>query len=289
MPLIYSYDYRPNFIFRNGHVNTIFPYLFRKVKTIFTSRERYNTSDDDFIDLDCIFSNNSRLVILCHGLEGSSDSQYIQHVASTLSSDKWDVIAINFRSCSGEMNKQLHMYHSGHTSDLHGVIQFYQNNYQSISIIGFSLGGNVVLKYVNDDIFDISSKIKSIVGVSVPCDLEGSAEIISHWTNKIYDSGFLKTLKRKLRQKHNLFPDEIDLGVLSKVSCLYEFDNLFTAPLHGFIDAKDYYTRCNCLQFLQNVKIPTLLINALDDPFLSTKCYPFDLAKRLKYLYFLAP
>ena len=289
MPILDASEYTPPILFRNGNVNTIYPYLFRKKNDPDFQRERFETSDEDFIDLDLLQNDREKLAIICHGLEGNSDSQYIRHTSQFLFENDWDVLCINFRSCSGEMNRKLQMYHSGFTSDVHEVVSSYSEKYEHISLVGFSLGGNVILKYISDGIFDLPSQLKSVVAVSVPVDLSKSALKISSRANWIYDKRFRVSLEEKIREKHKLYPESINLRYLSKIKTLRDFDDFYTGPIHGFDGAEDYYSKCNSKQFLENISIPTLLITALDDPFLPPESYPFEIAAEHENFYFLAP
>ncbi len=289
MPVLDATDYCPSWIFRNGNINTIYPYIFRnKINPPF-ERIRFDTSDEDFIDLDFLRNDNTRLAILCHGLEGNSESQYIRHTAQYLFDNDWDVLCINFRSCSGEMNLKLQMYHSGFTSDVHEVLETYNKDYPYVSLVGFSLGGNIILKYIADGIFEVPSNLKSVVALSVPVDLSSGSQRISSRANWLYDKRFRISLIQKMKEKQEHFPDEVDLSHLKKVRTLWDFDEYYTGPIHGFDGAEDYYSKCNSKQFLENISIPTLLITASDDPFLPEECYPFSIAAENNNFYFLAP
>jgi len=289
MPILDASDYKPPLVFRNGNLNTIFPFLFRKSTKPNYKRSRFETSDGDFIDLDLLQNNKNRLAIICHGLEGNSNSQYMQNSAAFLFSNDWDVLCINFRSCSGEMNRKLKMYHSGFTSDVHEVVSSYQETYPEISLIGFSLGGNVILKYISDGIFTLPKSLKSVVTMSVPVDLSKSARKISSRSNWVYDKRFRVSLEQKIREKHKKFPAEVNLEHLRKIKTLRDFDDYYTGPLHGFDGAEDYYSKCNSKQFLENISLSTLLITAIDDPFLSPESHPFSVAANNNNFYFLAP
>jgi len=245
--------------------------------------------DEDVVVVDRLSKGHPRLAILCHGLEGSSDSSYMKSMATLLYKDNYDVLCLNFRSCGGVMNKQLRMYHSGETSDLHMVIKYYQNAYQYINLIGFSLGGNVILKYLGENPKQVHHKVRSAVAVSVPIDLSSSAKKIGHRGNYIYQEVFLKSLAKKTRAKAKQFPDDIDIKDLGKVKSLYDFDDYFTSRIHGFKNAEDYYSKSNASQFLFDIEIPTLLINAKDDPFLTESCFPEDLARHSNQLYLHTP
>jgi uncharacterized protein len=289
MPILNTENYKPSFLFRNAHINTIFPPLLRQIQAPAYVRERIITPDDDFLDLDWLKNGNHRLAVLCHGLEGSTQSQYIKGTSQLLHADGWDVVAKNFRTCSGEMNRQLRMYHSGATDDLHHLIKEVEIAYDEIVIIGFSLGGNVVLKYTNDGLFPLSPKIKKVVAVSVPVDLYGSAREMLKPKNKLYENRFLKSLYQKALLKHQQYPDQLPIEDLKKIVSLFDFDDYCTAPIHGFDSADDYYRRCSSLQFLENISLPTLIINAKDDSFLSEACYPIDLAEASDLLHLAMP
>ena len=290
MPLVESSSYKPPLWLRNGHINTIYPYYFRKKTILPYNRKRMFTQDDDFFDVDWLLSeNNKRLCILLHGLEGSSASQYIWGNANTLFNQGFNVAAINFRSCSGEMNKQLTMYHSGFTHDLHYFIQSIESGFEEIFICGFSLGGNVVMKYAGDGVYPISDKIKALAGISVPCDLSAGSKKIKERKNHLYEKKFLDTLLEKVKIKHQLHPDKIDIKWINKVHTLWDFDDKFTSSLHGFVNAEDYYDQCNSKQFLTQICKPALIINALDDTFLPLSSYPYDEAKKNENLFLMTP
>lgn len=266
--------YSPPFFLFNAHLETIYPALFRRVILKGRKRERITTPDDDFLDLDWYTQSSDKLVIIQHGLEGSSDRAYILGMAKAFFNDGYDVLAWNFRGCSGEVNKQLRFYHSGATDDLHTVISHAEktNRYNAIFLIGFSLGGNVTLKYLGED--KVSPLIKRAVAFSVPIDLYSSCKKISMPSNRIYAQRFIRSLKAKIRQKAAVMPGQLNTSLLPTIKSLVDFDNAYTAPLHGFKDAVDYYTRCSAINFLTAIKVPTLLVNTKNDPFLSSECFP---------------
>lgn len=288
MPLIET-DYKPPLLFKNRHVNTIYSSLFRKTKPLSFKRKRIETLDDDFLDIDLIENGSRKIVILCHGLEGSSDSKYIQATAKLLSLNGYSVAAMNYRFCSGEINRQLVTYHSGKTDDLHTVINFVLPNYDSIYLVGFSLGGNLILKYNGDGLFSLSPKIKANVAISVPVDLKGSSISLKRCENVLYRWRFLRTLSKKMHLKHQQFPNELDLAPLKKIKTLTDFDDSFTSKINGFKDAEDYYLKASSKQFIHNISKPTLLINALDDPFLSESCFPISEAEENSNFFLMTP
>lgn len=288
MPLIET-DYKPPLLFKNRHVNTIYSSLFRKTKPLSFKRKRIETLDDDFLDIDLIENGSRKIVILCHGLEGSSDSKYIQATAKLLSLNGYSVAAMNYRFCSGEINRQLVTYHSGKTDDLHTVINFVLPNYDSVYLVGFSLGGNLILKYNGDGLFSLSPKIKANVAISVPVDLKGSSISLKRCENVLYRWRFLRTLSKKMHLKHQQFPNELDLAPLKKIKTLTDFDDSFTSKINGFKDAEDYYLKASSKQFIHNISKPTLLINALDDPFLSESCFPISEAEENSNFFLMTP
>ena len=288
MPIIKFEDYKPALPFRNGHVSTIYPVYMRKQKHPGYDRVRISTPDDDFLDLDFIKSGSKKVVLLCHGLEGSSNSQYILALSKLLAGNGYDVAAINYRGCSGEMNLQPSMYHSGATYDLHTAINFLGKDYQQIDLVGFSLGGNLTLKYLGENTAKVNKKINKAIAVSVPLDLEKASIQIGKWYNWQYDKNFRDHLIQKIKAKNKINP-ELSLKDIGKVKTLYDFDNFYTAPYHGFKDAEDYYEQSKSIQFLSNIKHNTLIINALDDPFLPKECYPFELLKEHPNVWFGAP
>ncbi len=268
-------DYKPPKILFNPHFETIVPALFRRVKFIPFQRKRINTPDDDFLDLDWAKQGSNQLVIISHGLEGNSHKPYVRGMAKAFHDQGKDVLAWNYRGCSGEINNQLRFYHSGATDDLEIVINHtLQKGYETINLIGFSLGGNITLKYLGEKANDIPSQIAKAVAISVPLDLHASCLKISQPDNLIYSKRFLRNLKKKIRLKAKKMPDKISARGLNKYKTLMAFDDAYTAPIHGFDNAVEYYTKCSSIYFLDKIKTPTLIINALNDPFLSKECYP---------------
>lgn len=261
-------------LLRNGHLNTIYTSLFRKAPNISFERKRISTHDEDFLDLDYIRNGNKRIAILCHGLEGSSASKYISGISEELLKINFDICAMNYRFCSGEINLTPQLYHSGYTIDLHTTVQEVEKNYDSIAIIGFSLGGNLLLKYLGDGALPLSKKIHNGCAISAPIDLHGSSIVMKRLQNFLYTRRFLKSLFQKLKLKNKQFPEIFNLKFMSQINNVMDFDDYYTGPLNGFKDAIDYYTQCSSLQFLSNINLPTLLVNSYDDPFLSKNCYP---------------
>ncbi|MCH7403001.1 YheT family hydrolase [Belliella kenyensis] len=288
MPLLKSSPYQnPKWLF-NGHLQTIVPSIFRKINLLPFERERITTKDGDFIDLDWLRSGSEKLVIISHGLEGNSRRPYMVGMAHQFFKNNFDVLNWNFRGCSEEMNKKLIFYHSGATYDLKEVIDHASSGYKEVFLIGFSLGGNLTLKYLGET-DQINLKIKSATAISVPLHLESSCEKISSRENIIYARRFLKTLKEKITQKSLVFPNQLSPDKLRKIKTLKDFDDLYTGPIHGFDDAHDYYEKNSSLYFIEKIKVPTLILNAQNDPFLSPKCYPVNIGHSSTHLWMEFP
>jgi predicted alpha/beta-fold hydrolase len=241
-------------------------------------RERIETPDGDFLDLDrgSAKGPTNRVAILSHGLQGCSRQTYVQGMSRALLRDGWYVIVLNFRGCSGEPNRLARSYHSGATEDLHAAVEhaLTANAYDALALIGFSLGANLTLKYLGDAGPGVDPRIRGAVGISVPCDLQACAARLSHWDNTIYMHRFLRYLKAKTRIKAKLFPREVTIEGLDKIRNFLEFDGRYTAPLHGFESAEDYWRKCSCKPVLRNSAVPALILNARNDPFLPPECFP---------------
>lgn len=277
MPILES-DFLPTLPFRNGHFNTIYRPLFMKESHNY-ERVRIDTWDHDFIDLDFSKIGSTKLVVLIHGLEGSSESKYILSAATELNSAGFDTVSFNLRGCSGEDNLLLPTYHSGKTDDLEFVISYLLKNYDydQLMIVGYSLGGNLTLKYLGEYVDSISDKITAAIAVSVPIDLASSGKEMSTLKNKIYMDEFLKTLRLKVLEKAHKFPDyQLDKEKLFKAKVFKDFDELYTAPVFGFDSPEDYWGKASSKPYLPKIKKPCLLITSLDDPFLSKECYPYE-------------
>jgi predicted alpha/beta-fold hydrolase len=270
----------PRFLF-NAHLETIFPSVIRRVGVAAYVRERIETPDDDFLDLDWLQRGSKKLLIISHGLEGSSDRPYVKGLARAGLQKGFDVLAWNFRGCSGEINRQLRFYHSGATDDLETVITHAldKNLYDEIALAGFSLGGNLTLKYLGER--EVRGMITRAVVFSAPVHLQSSCAKISQPSNWIYANRFLKSLKKKVLLKHKGYPD-LDITYLSSIKTIETFDDRYTAPLHGFANAAEYYDKNSSIHFIPRIAIPTLIINAKNDPFLSDKCFPVEELKSHK-------
>ncbi|MEX0313192.1 MAG: YheT family hydrolase [Allomuricauda sp.] len=291
MPQIPS-NYNPPQFYKSGHLSTIYCGLFRRVNGLSQTRERLTLSDGDFLDLDWSKSatDSKKLVVLLHGLEGDAQRPYITGSAKLLNQNGLDSCAVNFRGCSGEPNILYRSYHSGATEDLKEVINHILStkDYSEIYLKGFSLGGNLALKYLGEG-HVIPKEIKAAVAVSVPCSLKDSCDQLLSNQNILYARRFKKHLIAKLRQKQPLFSHLISDADIKAIKTLKDFDDIYTSRAHNFKDALDYYAKCSSLQFLPNITVPSLIINAKNDSFLGSDCYPIAEAEKNKNLFLEIP
>jgi predicted alpha/beta-fold hydrolase len=265
-----------------GHAQTVYPALFRRLEKFPSRSERIELGDGDFLDLEWSGHAGQRLAVLSHGLEADMHAAYMLGMAASLMRRGWDVLRWNFRGCGGTPNRLLRMYHSGATDDLDAVLCHAIGSHpaQSIDLVGFSLGGNLVLKYLGERRGQLTPRLHRAVAISVPCDLACSSRQLARPANRIYMQRFLTALRAKLFEKRRRFPDQLDLTGIERIRSFQDFDDRFTAPIHGFRDAEDYWQRCSSRQFLNDIEIPALMVNAANDPFLGPGCFPREEAER---------
>lgn len=289
MPIIQS-TFNPSLAFKNNHFNTVYRALFMKDEITY-NRKRITTWDQDFIDLDFSTIGSNTLALLIHGLEGSSQSNYMITTAKTLNNAGFDTVCMNLRGCSGEDNLLLETYHSGKTDDVDFIINHLSTvyNYDNIVIIGFSLGGNLTLKYMGE-YSSIPNQVKGAIAVSVPIDLTTSQAELCKLKNKLYMTEFLRTMKLKLLEKAEKFPDfQLDKELLFKATKFRHLEKQYTVPVFGFKNSEDYWLKASAKPYIPNIQHQTLLINALDDSFLSTECFPYLEANNFKNFYLITP
>ncbi|SEW54315.1 YheT family hydrolase [Chitinophaga arvensicola] len=291
MPVLHHSDYQAPFLLRNRHMLTIYPSLFRSIQPVAYRRERIITPDADFLDLDFSEQGNRSIVLILHGLEGNASRKYVLGMVHIFNGAGFDTVSMNFRGCSGEPNKNLRFYHSGETGDLHTVVQYLVSlgKYDAIHLVGFSLGGNVTLKYLGEQGAALDPHLKSAVAISVPCDLKSGSAELEKRHNIIYMQRFIRDLGEKLRLKEQQFPGSIRLDRYAEIRSFRQFDDRYTAPMHGFKDALTYWEQCSSRPLLRYIRIPVLVINAKDDPFLGKECYPYDIAAESPYVFLETP
>jgi uncharacterized protein len=273
MPITTS-DFKPNFYLQNGHIQTLLAKFWPRTLPLKTRIERLELNDGDFVDCHWVGVDKGPIVIILHGLEGSIESHYIQGMLYALQEQGLRGVLMHFRGCSGTDNRLPRAYHSGDTQDFGALITHLLKNYpnEKLLAIGYSLGGNVLLKYLGEQ--GIHSKISASVAVSVPYKLEECVLKINQGMNKLYQHRFLSTLKNKILAKMVDHPLDDLQQDFEKIKTLYAFDDKITAKLHGFQDAQDYYQKSSCYPYLKNITTPTLLIHAKDDPLLPPSVIP---------------
>ena len=265
--------YRPAWWVRGAHLHTLWGKLFRRVPPSPTRTERWDTPDGDFIDvvrLDAAGGPDAPRLLLLHGLEGTARSHYAQGMFGEARRRGWGMDLMLFRSCSGESNRARRFYHSGETSDLALVVERVVREFPHapLGLLGVSLGGNVLLKFLGERAPDVPAAVRGAAAVSVPYDLARGSRHIARGFSRVYEAHFLRSLRRKVDAKLGRYPDLVAPDRLAAVRTLYDFDDVVTAPLHGFRDAADYYAQSSALAWIAGVRVPTLLLSAVDDPFL---------------------
>ena len=277
---------------RGRHAQTIWRTFFDTPPPLPLRRERWETPDDDFLDLDFLDpapgaqEAAAPTVLFLHGLEGSSRSKYILGMLSTVRRAGWRGVALNFRSCSGVLNRQPRFYHSGETADLDWVARRLTARHPEspFFVVGFSLGGNALLKWLGEQGRALPPRLLAAVAVSVPFDLGIAAHRIDRGFGRLYGTAFLKTLKEKAIAKERRYPGLIDPEAVRRIRSYLQFDDQVTAPIHGFRDAHDYWRRCSAKHFLSAIRLPTLILHAEDDPFLPAPDLPTEAWAQSKWL-----
>ena len=296
MPVQTSRGYKAPFWLPGGDAQTMGPRLVCFIPQLPFVREQLELEDGDFLLVDWLYTSgiaekpSNKVVVLSHGLEGDSSRSYMRALAIAMLRRGWDVASRNFRGCGGPMNRLPLLYHSGDTADLHTVVRHAElKGYGRIALAGFSMGGNQVLMYLGKEAKEVPATVRRAAAVSVPCDLTGCSVELSRPRNRIYMEYFLRTLRRKMREKHTRYPELFPVDTLDSIKDFKEFDDLFTAPLSGFENAEDYWARASSLPYLGAVRIPSLIINAVNDPFLSEQCFPVEEAEASGALFLMMP
>ncbi|HSH01746.1 MAG TPA: alpha/beta fold hydrolase [Anaerolineae bacterium] len=262
---------------RNKHVQTMGAYYTRASSGVEFARERIELADGDFIDIDFAdvgavswsqMAADSPIMLLLHGLEGSARRPYSYELYRQISEHGIRVVGINYRSCSGVMNRKVSTYHAGLTGDVQAVVDYLRGRWPQapLGLVGVSLGANLLLKYLGELGEDGRQWIQGAVAISPPFDLDAcSAHMAEH--ARLYQWNIMRSLLEKLEMKQAVFGEAITAEPINEIRTLREFDELVTAPLNGFKDAADYYEQMGAKRYLANIEVPTLLIRAEDDPF----------------------
>lgn len=267
--------FKPAWWLPTSHLQTIWPTLFRRpISHLLISRERFELPDGDFIDLDWVGKGHGPIVIILHGLEGSIESPYAKGMLDAIQRQSWRGVFMHFRCCSGERNRLPRTYHSGETGDIATIVKTLREREPGIpfAAIGFSLGGNVLLKWLGET--GEHNPLQAAVAVSVPFELSKSIQRINKGFSRVYQRHLLKHLYRKIQWKFREQSAPIAIPPFSEMHTLRDFDEKVTAPLHGFNSAEEYYAKSSSRQYLRAIRIPTLLLQAKDDPFMTHDLLP---------------
>jgi predicted alpha/beta-fold hydrolase len=274
--------YSAPFWLPGGHLQTIYPALSIARPEVDFRRERWDTPDDDFIDVDFVDGQPGQpFVVLFHGLEGSSGSHYARALMAAVQARGWSGAVPHFRGCSGEANRAPRFYHSGDAAEIDWVIRRLHarrtgdsgNASRKFYATGVSLGGNALLRWLGES-QQQAGFVDAACSVSAPLDLAQGGASLSSGLNMVYTRMFLQTLKPKCVAKLQQFPGLFDLDALHAARDLYAFDNVVTAPLHGYRDTDDYWNRASAKHVLNDISVPTLVLNARNDPFLPGRHLP---------------
>lgn len=238
-------------------------------------RERWDTPDGDFVDVDWI-DGNGPLLVLFHGLEGSSSSHYAQTCMDGARRLGWRGAVVHFRGCSGEVNRLPRAYHSGDFQEIDWILRRFAAAFSDVPrfAVGVSLGGNALLKWCGECGYSAAAVLSGAVAISAPVDLRAAGDNLALGFNRLYTANFLLTLKRTAWRRLEMFPNLFNAALLRRAHTMREFDDIVTAPLHGFKNTDDYWTRAAAKPVLRNIRLPTLLINSQNDPFLPAIALP---------------
>jgi uncharacterized protein len=274
--------FTPSFWMKNRHIQTLYQTFFREKLNIHFEMETFTLSDGDFLECYWHVPNNSQvntpIVILFHGLAGSFYSPYIQGMMQTLSQQGYKTVLMHFGSCSGTLNKLPRSYHSGETNDAREYIQSLQKRFNKAKLyaVGFSLGGNMLLKLLGEE--KENSLLNAAIAISPPMQLDTCANAINKGFSKIYQRHLIGLLNSSLKKKYSLHDMQSLIGIskedVGKIKTFWEFDAIYTAPVHGFNSVQEYYSQSSSKQFLQYIQKPTLIIHSQDDPFMDISVIP---------------
>lgn len=273
-------QFKPAWWLSNRHLQTLWCVIAKRRLHAHITKERIELPDSDFIDVAWLGRERAEqpLIIILHGLGGSVDSHYVRGLLTAVDKLNWRAVVMHFRGASGEPNRLARGYHSGDTQDFDFLVKRLREEEPNVPLaaVGYSLGGNVLLKWLGES--PSSFELRAAVAVSVPFDLSIAADTMTRGFAKLYQWYLLNRLKRQLRQKFTHQVPEADLPValpdLAQLKSFWAFDNAITAPLHGFRDVNDYYTKASSCHHLQHITVPTLIIHAKDDPFMTPHAIP---------------
>ena len=271
----------------NGNLQSILP-AYRSVLGVQYERERITTTDNDFLDLDWIDKKNRKLIILTHGLEGDSKRPYMLGTAKIFSNHGWDILSWNCRSCSGEMNRAFRLYNHGEIGDIETVLNhaLKRRQYEEVVLIGFSMGGNVSLKFAA---VSQHPSVKKVVAFSSPLEMRTSTAILDNPSRYIYKAYFKKGILPKVKMKAQQFPERLSMAEVEQAKTWEEQQYLFFVKINGYASIDDFYEKGSALNFIPQLRIPALIVQAKNDPMLTPECFPTQLAKNHDFIHLETP
>lgn len=281
-----SSNVRPPLLQFNGHLQTILGNTFRKLEKPNWQKERFSTSDEDFLDLYWLTKSSKNLVVITHGLEGNAERGYITGIVREIADLDIDILSWNCRSCSEEINLTAQLYGHGQIDDLHEILNYAieKNKYESVFLVGVSMGANMSTKFATLRANKIDSHLKGVVAISSPCDLEECSNRLDLWQNFYLKKRFLNKLKEKIKIKAGQFPEIYNTENLEKVKVWKDFDDWYSAPINGYRDSAEFYIQSSPNTFLPHMETPILIINALNDPIFGENCFPYAIAEKNSYV-----
>lgn len=289
MPLLSSSSYVAPIWLRNGHVQTVIN-AFRPAPAMAYERERIDTPDGDFLELDWRTAGRSRLVIVSYGMESAPSTPYVRGVVAALVAADFDVVVWNYRGCGGTPNRKEHFYHGGLIDDLHAVVlRGIDRGYCDIRLAGFSLGGNLLLNYLGRMGDQLPAAVRRAAAFSVPVDVAACAVQLRKPANRLYARLFLRSFRRKIRAKMAVMPDRVNDHAFDSIATLEDYDERYTVPHFGFGTVPRMYHAVSSLHVLDQIRTPVLLVNALDDPFMGATCFPSSIARASEHLFLETP
>jgi predicted alpha/beta-fold hydrolase len=272
--LIRHIDFHPAWWLPGPHLQTLWPALFRFNPRPARRRERLELPDGDFLDLDWTLGQHGPIILVLHGLEGSSDSGYARGLLATVAAQGWRGVVMHFRGCSGESNRLTRSYNAGDTADIAYVVDWLRQREPTtpLACVGYSLGGNALLKWLGETATTVP---QAAVAVSVPFLLNEAAQRLRKGISRLYQHHLLHQLRANYRRKQRArIPIPMSLREMAKLRDFYAFDDQITAPLHGYQGVDDYYARASCRRYLGGIRTPTLIVQAIDDPFMLPSVLP---------------
>lgn len=277
--------FKPAWWLRNPHLQTVWPLLCRRrIKNLPLGHERFELPDGDFVDLNWVGQGTGPIVLILHGYEGSIESHYAKGMLRAIQENGWRGVFMHFRGCSGEPNRLPRSYHAGETNDVDLVMRALVEREPNtpFAAVGFSLGGNVLLKWLGET--GKNNPLIAAVAISVPYELRNAAARIQRGFSRLYQWYFLKSLNERLAVKFKAHPPQIEIPDLSKLRSVKDFDDKITAPLHGFDSGDHYYDETSCRKYLNGIQVPTLMVSSKDDPMMTKDVIPelHELSAKIK-------